>query len=232
MRKVWLMIVALFALAVGAVGVAIASAQFKQSAKITLTATKQGDTTGFNANIASSDPGAPNGQPQALKTLTVTFPKNTRFNFKSKAVKQCRATDTELRATGGAACPKKSLIGTGTAEANGAPVYPKIPEKAQAYVGAGELKFLLTPAGPVGQTLVLHGKIKGNVLTTNLPSISSGGLKIVITMLALKVKAAGSDKNAFVTAGVCAKKKFTVTSKFLYDTGAKLTLTSSSKCAP
>jgi hypothetical protein len=230
MRKVWLMIPAALVLALGAVGVAVASSQFKQTSKIVLTATKPGKTTGFNVNIESSDPGAPNGQPQALKTLTVTFPKNTKFNFKSSAIKQCTATDTELRATGGSVCAKKSLIGSGSAVANGAPVFPTIPEKAVAYIGSKEIRFLLTPAGPVGQTLVLHGKVKGNVITTNVPAITSGGLKIVITALSLKIKAAGSGKTAFVTSGACSSKKFTVSAKFLYETGSSLTLASSSKC--
>lgn len=230
MRRVWLMAATALALTLGAVGVAVASSQFKQSAKITLTAKKSGDSTGFKASIESSDPGAPNGQPQGLKTLTVIFPKNTRFNFKSSAIKQCHATDTELRATGGAACPKKSLIGTGTAMANGAPVLPQIPEKASAYAGAKEIRFLLAPTGAAGQTLVLHGKVKGNTLTASVPVLKSGPLNIVLTALSLKVKAAGHDKSAFVTAGKCKSKKFVVTSKFVYQTGAKLTLKSSSKC--
>ena len=232
MRKVWVIVSVALALAFGVVGAAIASSQFKQTSKITLTATKPGKSTGFSASIESSDPGAPNGQPQALKTLTVTFPKNTKFNFKSSAIKQCVATDTELRATGGAVCPKKSKIGSGTAVANGAPVFPMIPEKAVAYVGSNEIRFLLTPTGPVGQTLVLHGRVSGNVMTTNVPAITSGGLKIVITALSLKINAFGSGKNAFVTSGVCSKKKFVVSAKFLYETGAKLTISSSSKCTP
>jgi hypothetical protein len=219
------------ALAVAALvgaSVALASSQFKQTAKITLTATKAGASTGFKANLASSDPGAP--QPQGLKTLTIAFPANTKFNFKSNAVKQCTATDIEIKATGGAACPAKSKIGTGTAMANGAPVIPAIPENAVAYVGSGQIVFLLSPKGPSGQTLVLHGKVSANKVTTEVPVLSAGGLNIVIAELALTVKAVGSGKNAFVTAGKCTNGKFVVKSSFLYQTGAKLALSSSSKC--
>ncbi len=211
-------------------GIALASSQFKQSAKITLTATKAGASTGFGAALVSSDPGAPNGQPQALKTLTVTFPKNTKFNFKSTAVKQCAASPLELIATKGAACPAKSKIGTGTANANGAPVYPKIPENATVYVGKGKLLFLLVPAGPVGSTIPLEGSVSANKLTTPVPVLGSGGLTIVITELNLKVKAVGSGKQAFVTAGQCNGSKFTVKSSFAYYTGSPVSLTSSSKC--
>lgn len=226
------MVASALILALAAGGVAYASAQFKQQAKITLTAKKQGASTGFNASLSSSDPGAPNGQPQGLKTLTVVFPQQTRFNFRSKAMKQCGATDTEVKATGGAACPSGSLIGRGSATANGAPVFPQIPEKVTAYASANEVvRLLLAPSGPSGQTLVIRAKVKANTLTASVPKITAGGLNIVITQLALQVKAIGKNKNAFVTAGKCTNKKFVVSSKFLYQTGAKLTIKSSSGCS-
>lgn len=210
--------------------IAWASSQFKQTSNIKLTATKAGATSGFKASLASSDPGAPNEQPQALKKLTVTFPKNTKFNFKSTAVKQCAASATELVATKGAACPGKSKIGTGSANANGAPVYPKIPEGATVYVGKGKLLFVLLPTTAVGAPIVLEGSVSANRLTTPVPALESGGLKIVITELTLNVKSAGSGKQAFVTAGKCEKSKFTVKSSFVYYTGSPVSLTSSSKC--
>lgn len=223
--------IAVAVLALASAGVALASSQFKQTSKITLTASKAGASTGFQASIASSDPGAPNEQPQALKTLTVTFPTNTKFNFKSSAIKQCTASAVELVGTKGAACPAKSKIGTGTAMANGAPVYPKIPEIATVYAGKGKLLFVLVPATAVGSTLVLEGTVSANKLTTPVPALSSGGLKIVITELALNVKALGSGKQAFVTAGQCANGKFNVKSNFVYYTGSPVSLTSSSKCS-
>lgn len=232
MSRLWRisgMALAVVALASG--GVALASSQFKQTSKITLTATKAGASTGFKVSIASSDPGAPNGQPQALKTLTVTFPTNTKFNFKSSAIKQCTASAIELVGTKGAACPAKSKIGTGTAMANGAPVYPKIPEIATAYAGKGKLLFVLVPATAVGSTLVLEGAVSANKLTTPVPALSSGGLTIVITELTLTVKTLGSGKQAFVAAGQCSKGKFNVKSNFVYYTGSPVSLTSSSKCA-
>lgn len=211
-------------------GVALASSQFKQTAKITLTATKAGTSTGFKAHIASEDPGGPNGQPQALKTLTVTFPKNTKFNFLSKAIKQCKATPAELVGTKGAVCPSKSRIGTGTAITNGAPIYPKIPENATVYVGKGKLLFLLVPTTAVGETLPLEGRVSANKLTTTVPSLVKSGLTFVITELSLSVKTLGSGKQAFVTAGQCKKQKFTVKSDFAYYTGSPVSRSSSSKC--
>jgi hypothetical protein len=222
---------ALMAVGVLAIGsIAFASAQFTQSANITLTATKAGKSTGFKANLQSSDPGAPNGQPQGLKTLTITFPSKTKFNFKSNAIAQCKAGETEIKATGGAACPPKSRIGSGSATANAAPAIPSIPENATAYAGKNEIIFLLAPKGPAGSVLVLFGKVSSNKVTTELPVVKLGPVNVVITALKLTVNKIGSGKQAFVTAGKCSSGKFKVKSEFLYQTGAKLTLSSSSKC--
>ncbi len=211
-------------------GMALASPQFKQSAKVTLTATKPNVSSGVKATIASSDPGAPNAQPKGLKVLTLTFPVNTRFNFKSKALKQCKATDTEIQATGGAVCPSKSKLGTGTALANGAPVIPKIPESVAAFAGNNQVLLMLSPQGGAGSRLVLHGKVSANRMTTEVPVQTLGPVNIVITELRLSIKTIGKGSTAFIRAGKCVKKKFVVKSSFLYQTGAKLTISSSSSC--
>jgi hypothetical protein len=215
----------------GVAAVALASSQFKQTSNVTLTATKAGKTTGFKAALQSSDSGEPGGKPQALKTLTITLPSATKFNFKSTALKLCTANDTEIKGTGGAVCPSKSKIGSGSAEANGAPVFPLIPENATAYAGNGNIIFLLAPKGPAGSVLVLHGVVSGNKVTTAVPVISAGGITIVITGLNLTVNKIGSGKTAFIAAGKCSGGKFKVRSSFLYQTGASLTLSSSSKCS-
>ena len=219
-------------LAVGILGggaVAYASTQFTQTSNITLSAKKAGKPTGFKASLLSADPGAL--QPQGLTTLTITFPIKTKFNFKSKAIKQCKASDLEIKATLGSACPAKSQIGSGTAVANGAPVIPVIPENAKAYAGKNQIIFLLTPQGSAGQVLVLHGAVAANKVTTPVPVINAGGLNVVITALNLTVKTIGKGTNAFVTAGKCSGGKFSVSSHFLYQNGAQLTLKSSSACS-
>lgn len=208
--------------------VAYASSQFTQTAKITLTATKAGQSTGFKAHLLSADPGAV--QPQGLKTLTIKFPSGTHFNFKSTAIKQCRASDTEILATKGTACPSKSKIGAGTALANAAPVIPVIPENATAFAGKNQIIFLLLPSGAAGQVIVLRGKVAANKVTTPVPVIKAGGLNVVITALDLTVKKLGSGSKAFVTAGKCTSGKFVVKSSFVYQTGANVSLSSSSKC--
>lgn len=228
MRAIKLIPAALAAvLCLGAV--AYASSQFTQTANIALTAKKAGKPTGFKASLHAADPGAL--QPQGLKTLTITFPARTAFDFKSKAIKRCRASDVELVATKGKACPAQSRIGTGSAVANGAPVLPVIPENVTAFAANNQIIVVLTPKGAAGQVLVLHAVVRANRLTAQVPVVKSGGLNIVITDLELTVRTLGHGRGAFVTAGRCAKGRFTVTSRFLYQTGATLTLRSSSACS-
>jgi hypothetical protein len=165
-----------------------------------------------------------------LKVLTLTFPSKTRFNFKSKALKRCRASEDEIKATTGAACPAKSRLGSGSAIANGAPVLPSIPESVTAFAGANEVILFLAPTHPGGVALVLHGKVSGNRMTTEVPVLKQGPVNIVLTELKLAIKAIGKGSTTFIKAGKCVKRKFVVRSSFLYQTGEKLTLTSSSKC--
>ena len=212
-------------------GFALASAQFKQTAKVTLTTKKAGASTGFKASLQSSDPGAPLEKPQALKTLKIIFPAKTSFNFKTKALVQCKANDTEIKATGGSVCPKKSKLGEGSSTANGAPALPKVNENVTAFAGRNQIILLLAPkVTGAGATLVLHGKISKNTMTTEVPPITVGGLSIVITGLQLNVKSVGSGKTTWAKAGKCVKKKFTVLSSFTYATGEKLTIKSTSGC--
>lgn len=231
MKTLKLTAVLLAALALAATGLAYASPLFKQISVITLTAKKEGKPTGLLVTLESSDAGAV--QPQGLKTLTIELPAKTTFNFKSKAIKLCTASEIEIKATLGKACPAKSKIGSGSAVANGAPVLPMIPEDAVAYAGSGHrIVFLLTPATSAGgQVLVLYGKVVGATVTTPVPVIVAGGLNIVITELKLTVAKIGTGANAFITAGKCTAGKFTVKASFLYQTGATLALTSSSTCA-
>jgi hypothetical protein len=207
---------------------AVASSQFTQSSNVKLTATKAGATSGFTVAIKSSDPGEPGGKPQALKTLTITLPSATKFNFKSKSLKLCTASETEILGTGGAACPSKSRLGTGGAEANAFPAIPLLQLSATAYAGNGNIIIVLK--GSSGLVLALHGVVSANKVTTTLKPLALAGVPVVVTGLTLKVNKIGSAKNAFITAGKCTGGKFKVKSHFVYQTGSPLTLPSSSSC--
>lgn len=113
-RFVTVAVVALLALMLAEV----ALAAFTQASNITLTAHKAGKTTRIKADVSSSDPSVT--QPKAAKVLVVTFPSNTKFNLGTPLVPACTLSDAKLAA--GAACPSKSLIGSGSAVANAYPL--------------------------------------------------------------------------------------------------------------
>jgi hypothetical protein len=100
-----------------------------------------------------------------------------------------------------------------------------------AYAYNGQIVLLLAPKVlGAGSVIVLHGKISGSKMTTEVPPLKVGGLTIVITGLQLSVKSVGSGKSTWAKAGTCSKGKFTVKSSFVYETGEKLTISSSSSC--
>ncbi len=134
-------------------GVALASSQFKQTAKIALTATKAGTSTGFKAHIASEDPGGPNGQAAGAEDPDGDVPEETKFNFKSKAIKQCKATPAELVGTKGAVCPVEEQDRHGHRDYQRRADLPEDPRERDSVRGEGDLLFLLVPTTAVGETL-------------------------------------------------------------------------------
>jgi hypothetical protein len=208
-------------------GVAVAA--FSQTSIITLTAHKAGKTTGIRANVSSTDPSVP--QPKAAKLLVVTFPAKTRFNLTTPLVTVCKLSDAQLAA--GAACPGKSLIGSGSAVANAYPLLTSVPATVKAYTSGSRTIVMVATASVLGTTMrtIIHAGVSGSKLTITVPTPVVSGIKIVLVSLKLSVPAKGSGKTALVTAGLCSSHKFTVKSHFVYADGSTFDTTSSSACS-
>jgi hypothetical protein len=206
-----------------------ALAAFTQTSSITLTAHKAGKTTGIKANVSSSDPSVP--QPKAAKLLVVTFPSKTKFNLGTTLVTACKLSDAQL--TSGAACPSKSLIGTGSANANAYPLASSVPSTVQAYVSGPNSMVMVATASVLGTTsrTILHATVSGSKLTIPIPTPVVSTIKVVLVALKLNVPVKGSGKTALVTAGKCSAHKFVVKSHFLYLDGSTFNTTSSSACS-
>ena len=99
-------------------------------------------------NVTISDPGAP--QPSPLKKTVILFNKGGVFN--GKLFPKCKPSTLETKGVKG--CPKKSIIGKGTAQASAKPIIDLVNAKVT----------------------VLNGPPKGGVPTVilyNVPDISS-----------------------------------------------------------
>jgi hypothetical protein len=237
-RKVHLIgaIVGVLALAMSAV--AVASDQFTQDATTKLTKKKAGVSAGVAVDFKSADPGEPGGKPKRASKIVIKLAKGTKVN--TKAVAQCNLNDEDVIA---GKCPKKALIGTGTAKANVAPLIATTTEDVKAYAAKGGLVLLLTDneADPnIGSTIVLRAKIsKSGVITVNVPELQPlPGVFAVLTdfKLTTKPKSKGKGKkkvNLITTPTTCKKKKGWVNQvTFSYaDGSAKDVIKTKQKCS-
>ena len=226
MRKVHLIgaLIGVFALALSAV--AVASDQFTQSATVKLTKKKAGKSTGVSVKLVATDPGEPGGKPKAASKIVIKLAPGSKINTKASA--QCNLNDEAVIA---GQCPAKSLIGTGTAKANAAPLFSSTTEDVKAYASKGGIVLLLSDnaADPnPGQTIVLRAKASARgVITVKVPVLQPvPNLFVVLTDFTLKTKpkSKGSGKkkvNLITTPKKCKPKKGWVnTVTFTYGDGS------------
>ena len=208
---------------------AVALAAFTQTSNINLTARKAGSTTGIKANVSSSDPSVP--QPKAARLLVVTFPFKTKFNLGTPLVRACKLSDAQLGV--GAACPGKSLIGTGSAVANAYPLATSVPAAVKAYASGSGSMVMVATANVLGTTMrtIIHATVSGSKLSIPVPTPVVSTIKVVLVALKLNVPAKGSGTQALITAGVCSAHKFVVKSHFVYVDGSTFNTTTSSACS-
>jgi hypothetical protein len=207
--------------------VAVASDQFTQSAKVNLTSKKTGKSVGVKAALRATDPGEEGGKPKAAKKIVIKLPKGTRID--KRAVAQCNLADEDVIA---GKCKRKSLIGTGKAKANVAPLIATTTEDVKAYASRQGLVLLLTdnerdPAP--AQTIVLRAKAtKKGVIKVNVPELQPlPGVFAVLTDFSLKTKPKGKGKgkkrkNFITSPQKCnTRKGWVSTVTFTYVDGSK-----------
>jgi hypothetical protein len=216
---------------------AIALAAFHQSAAITLTAHTAGRSTGIVASVGSSDPTAPGAKPKSMTRVAITFPHGTAFNLRTSLVVACRLTDRQLTTPFGPACPAKSQIGSGTAQANASPLQQVVTARVKAYVrSADQILLDLTPSLPGATPIIIHVTISGATLTMAVPQVVLGkahgfaGITAVLVSLKLHIPALGHGHDALIRAGRCTAHQFLITSRFAYADRSRLTLRRASTC--
>jgi len=213
-------------LALALAAVATASPQFTQNATVKVAPKKAGSSVGVTAKLRATDAGEPGGKPKAASKIVIKLPKGTRTD--TRAVPQCNLNEEDVKA---GKCPKRSLVGTGTAKANAFPLIPTTAEDVKAYVSKGGLVLLLTDnaADPApGQTIVLHATIsKKGVIAVTVPELQPvANVFVVLTDFNLKTtpksKGKGRNKVNLITAPqTCNRKKGWVsTVTFTYRDGS------------
>lgn len=230
-------------LVLGTASVAIAGTNNGVTFDSTTTVKKPGTSTGLNTHIQ----GAPtyNGQLEAARQVTVSFPPGTKIN--SKAVALCKATDQKIQSSNGKACPAKSKIGTGIAEAftGLGPTVDPVVENIVAFNVPKGIAFLLTPKGAIGQTAAfrgkfsgagassVHGSAAGPKLVTNVPKFPIPGVgEAKLTKFDLNVKKGGTKAKPYATTPrTCPKSgKWALSATFKYDNTPPITIKDTSPC--
>lgn len=176
---------ALFALVAGAfaiatVGVALAAGvdpSFKQHLDVKFTAHKAKTPTGVTAKSFTTY--APGTEPGNPKRIVVDLGRGVRFDTSLRPI--CKASDTEIHDTAGAAC-RKSRIGTGFAKAelNGGAVSP---DSVVEVFNLNHGLFLHIFRGPA--EVFLRTRLSGSRLIANVPPLP---LNAKLTFLELKIK--------------------------------------------
>ena len=228
-RSIVLLAIATFA-AASLAGVAIA--RFHQSSRVALTTDRAGHSTGFTAQLSSTDATAPGAKPKRATRLVIAFPANTRFNLGTSLARACTLSDKQLTKPFGPSCPRSSQIGTGSAMINALPMatVQNVRAKVKAFVHGAD-SVLIVLAGdqkllPGTPPIIIHATVSGSRLTLRLPHVVYGrgkgkyksfaGITAVIVSLKLNVPAMGSGADALLTAGACTHGRFVVSSSFTY----------------
>ena len=218
---------------------ASAVAKFLQTATVSLTAHRAGQTTGMVVRLSAADPTALGAKPKALRSLRISFPAHTKFNLGTSSARACRLTDKQLTTAFGPRCPRASQIGTGTAVANLNPLQAVVNAPVRAYIrGDRQLILFVTPKLPGATPIIIPATVSGSTLSVRVPRLVYGqsskpkfaGVTGVLVALKLTVPAMGAGPTALISAGRCTAHEFAVTSRFTYADHSRLTLHSKSRC--
>lgn len=210
-----------------AAGAAFASTQFTSTFQMTYLPTKPGVSGGIDTFMTWSDPGEPGGKPKRLTSIQFHFNPGTRID--TRALRQCRASDMDVRIQGVRACPKASRLGFATSRLTTG-VTP--PDQTQIrFFNAPKQIIVLVQVE--GRTLAVYrDDVKGRVVTVNL------GLPSGLSLLELRAKinphARGRGKKRrryFRTPPVCpASGEWTTTVVYTYLDGSSEQLEDGSPC--
>ena len=219
LRKYMIAAVAAIA-AIAFASVALAQTIPNQSMKVKV-APKKAGTKNKPKNSSITLDIQNNQSNRTLGKLVITMPKT--FHMSAKGLKTC--TKAKLAAGGPAACPAKSIVGSGSADAllgvNGATQVPLHFKVTPVVLGAKSLAFHLHSDQPPLDVLS-PGKIKGQTLTIKVPSTAQqpatgvwAGLKSIHTTLKAR---RGNHKLATTTGCVKHKHKFSTKLVFVNNT--------------
>lgn len=201
----------------------------RQEVTAGFTTTRPNTPTGGFFTLRVRDPNDPSAKAPRVTRVVEIFP---NAPTDPSALPQCTASDAQLMAQGGAACPADSLDATGLAEFDtgfGGPGDPLLADLQAFYNGHG-LSGVATPRGaPVHFSS--HTEFQGRVATTDFPDMP-GGPPDGHTTLRYTALNAPPHGNFFKTPATCpASGHWTFRTRVTYADGVTQETVTTSPCA-
>ena len=235
MRAGWMRLAAVgVALAMaGGVGTGGAAASDRLVADLKLTAHRPNQPTGGTLHLVWPD--GEDGKPKAERVGVFRLPAGTRVN--QSAIPVCTASDAELRALGGSACPEGSALGPGRVtfvSGIGSPLDPVTLDN-DWYHAPGQLVGLFHPRGSSMPIIAVNRvDIQGSTFIAR-PALPPGyppGTKSAPKQSDQEIYGLTTTRGAFLTTPPrCPRNgKWVARSKVIYDDGSVDRATSVTRC--
>lgn len=148
---------------------AAGAATSRQTATVTLTTTEPGAAVGSTQRIHIRNPDDANAKPYTIQTIVFRLAPGTVID--TDALPQCKASDAELMAQGGSACPASTRVNTGLvrSDTGSTAVFPRfVHSDVQNFNNKDEL-IGVADTREIPNRNVTHARISGNTITFNVP---------------------------------------------------------------
>jgi hypothetical protein len=153
---------------------AIAADGSRQTASIVFDGQRPGQSTGTQLSIDYVNPDDAAAKPPAVKTVVIKLAPGSAIDTSIPA--RCEASDEQLMATGPAACPAASRVGTGELDADTGLAGPArlLQNDVTVLNNKSELILLLESKAQPTTRLVARASIQGATLTSEVPPLPGG----------------------------------------------------------
>lgn len=208
----------------------------RQTASYTLSKKRAGASTAEHFVFDYVNPADPQAKPPAVRRVTTILPKGGRYD--TSAPEQCTASDAELTAAGGSACPEGSRLGGGLVTVDtGAPGPGRIVEAdVEFFNNEDEFIYLNTVRGSGART-VIRAEVTRRRTITDAPMLPGtppdGGAIDTVDVVVDDVSRVvdGERRNYITTPRRCPKDRtWTARVRFEYDGGYSQTTGTENPC--
>ncbi len=203
-----------------------------QTSSYTLSAKKPGKSTSERFVFDYVDPANPEGKPPAVRKVTTILPKGGTYD--TSVPEACTASDAELMASGGAACPEGSAIGGGVVTVDtGAPGPGRIvTADVEFFNNTDEFIYVNTVRGSGARTII-RAEVTDRLTITPagmLPGTPPEGG--AIDTVDVTVEGVRNDRGNYITTPPrCPKDRtWTARVRFEYDGGVAQTMPTENRC--